>query len=466
MERLLQGANKMKKYFVLFCVLFGLLAINISSAVGSSGLQVTFTTNPTIVAPGTNGYLEVILKNLGSATINDIDISASNWDSQVITQKGNWNVYVGDLGGGDSTTVLYEFSISSSATPGLYQIVFTVEYSSGNNIRQTLMLKVEDVTILDIVSVSPSSINIGEETTLYFNITNNGGSSASDILFTWEDPNDLILPIGSDNRITVSSVAAMDYVEIPVTVMASSGISPGVYPLIITMEFYDRTGTKQTITSTIGLQISGATTFDLVVQQSTGTTTTFAIVNTGANTASSVVISIPQQPNYVASGTSSSSIGNLEAGDYTLASFQISSTSSNITTQFPTFNRTGPGGMPPGMNFSGNRDMFMNRSFFGQGSNQLVVQISYTDVFGVRQTIQKEVDLSSTSGFSSRTSTDGSTRGFSGNFPGQSQSSDLNNSITYISIGVIGIIVIVAIIHFGRKKKLPKLSKFFKGRKE
>ena len=30
----------------------------------SGGLQVTFTTNPIIIAPGTNGYIEIILKSI------------------------------------------------------------------------------------------------------------------------------------------------------------------------------------------------------------------------------------------------------------------------------------------------------------------------------------------------------------------------------------------------------------------
>jgi hypothetical protein len=250
--------------------------------------------------------------------------------------------------------------------------------------------------------------------------------------------------------------------------MASSGISPGVYPLTITMEFYDQTGSQQTITSTVGLQISGTTTFDVVLQTSTSTSTTFAVVNTGANTASSVVVSIPQQPSYSTSGTSSASLGNLDAGDYTLASFQLSSTSSNRTTQFPSFNRTGSSNIPPNMNFSEGKNMFMNQSFPAMTGNQLIVQIAYTDLFGVRQTVQKQVDLStgSASGFSSRTGTTTASGNFPNGFSGQSQSSSSSNSIMYIAIGVIGIIIIVAVIQLGRKKKTGRLSKLFKGRKQ
>jgi hypothetical protein len=464
----------MKKIcFLVLMLMSSIMLINnmiyiVDAQEEDAGLQVTFTTNPTVVAPGTKGYIEVNLKSIGG-TSNNIEISATSLSSKVVVRYGEWDdLDIGDLASGASYSVLFQFSVPSTAAPGLYLVRFEIERSGGNDILQNAVVKVEDSTVLDLVSVAPTSVNIGEATTLIFNITNNRGSDIYNILFNWEDPNDLILPIGSDSRITISSIAADNYTELPIVVMASSGISPGVYPLIITMDYYDQTGTEQTITSTVGLQISGTTTFDVVLQTSTSTSTTFAVVNTGANTASSVVVSIPQQPGYSTSGTSSSSLGNLEAGDYTLASFQLSSTSSNMTTQFPSFNRTGTGSTPPGMNFSGGRDRFTNQSFPGMsGSSQLLVQIAYTDLFGVRQTVQKQVALSgSASGFSSRTGTQGTSGMFPGGFSGQSQSSDSSNSLTYISIGVAGIIIIIAVIQLGRKKKLGRFSKLFKGRKE
>jgi len=450
----------MKKSIVIILVLITLLS-NVTMVQGAGettyDLQVTFTTNPLVVAPGTNGYIEVNLKSVGSGTISNIDIDASSWDPSVVQAKGNWNMYVGDLDGGDSTSVLYEFYVPGTASPGLYQVVFQIS-SSGGNSRQTAIVKVEDSTVLDLVSVNPSSINIGEVTTLVFNITNNG-AAVENILFTWEDPSDLILPVGSDNRITVSSIPAGNHTEIPIDITASPSIVPGVYPLAITMEFYDRTGTKQTVTSTVGLQIGGATDFEIVLQQSTGGATTFAVANTGANVASSVIVSIPSQVNYIASGTSSVSLGNLDAGDYTLASFQLSSVDRNNTQQ-PSFDRL-PEDMPSDFDPS-MMEQSRNRSFAGAGGNILTVKIFYTDLFGVRQTVEKEVTVSS---ISSGAATDFASR-FSGEsgIPGRSSESD--NGTTYITLGVVGIIVIIAIIQLGKKKKLPNFSKLIKGNKK
>jgi hypothetical protein len=342
------------------------------------------------------------------------------------------------------------------------------EITGGNTVRQTAIIQVQDATVLDIASVSPTSIKIGEATTLLFNITNNGGVDIQNIQFTWADQNNLILPVGADNKETIALIAAKNYTELPINIMASSGISPGIYPLTITMEYFDQTGTKQTVTSTVGMQISGTTTFDLVVQTSTSGSTTFSVVNIGANVASSIIVSIPQQLNYQTSGASTVSIGNLDAGDYTLATFQIVSTSSNTTSQFPSFNRTGTGAMP-GRNFTG-RNQFMNQSFTGLRGNALLVQISYTDVFGVRQTIEKQVTITSRSSFgsiSSTSSTSGTQNSFSRNVNGQTQSSGgSSNSLVYIAIGAVGIIIIIGLIQLGRKKKLPHFSKLIKGRKE
>lgn len=457
-----------KTYSIVSFVFSCLLLLNILGNINASAsnLQVTFSTNPTIVAPGTDGYLEVNLKSIGGA-ISSIEISASSWDPNVIIPQGNWEVDVGSLDSGESYSLIYEFRVPSTATPGLYQVVF--EVTGAGTIRQTAMIKVQDDTVLDLTSVTPTSVKIGEATTLVFNITNNAGADLNNVLFTWEDPNHLILPVGADNRITIPLIGADNHTALPIVVMASSGISPGIYPLTITMEYYDLTGTKQTVTSTVGLQISGTTTFDLLVQQSTSGSTTFSVVNTGANVASSVIVSIPQQINYLTSGASSVSVGNLDAGDYTLATFQLISTTSNSTSQVPSFNRTGAGGGFPGRNFSG-RNQFTNQSFAGFIGNGLLVEISYTDVFGIRQTIQKQVTLSTGSSFgstgsaTSRTGTQTSFRGLNGQ--SQSSSGGSTNSLVYIAIGVVGIIIIVALTQIGRKKKFYGFSKLFKGRKE
>ncbi|DAC72267.1 MAG TPA: hypothetical protein DSN98_06180, partial [Thermoplasmata archaeon] len=174
-----------KTYYVMTVVLSCLLLFNTVGSFNASaaGLQVTFTTNPTIVAPGTNGYIQVNLKSIGTA-ISSIDITASSWDPNTVIPQGNWEVDVGSLDNGESYSVIYEFKIPSNASPGLYQVLF--EINGGNTIRQTAIVQVQDATVLDLTSVTPTSITIGVATTLLFNITNNGGVNLENILFTWK----------------------------------------------------------------------------------------------------------------------------------------------------------------------------------------------------------------------------------------------------------------------------------------
>ncbi len=113
----------------------------------------------------------------------------------------------------------------------------------------------------------------------------------------------------------------------------------------------------------IDISVSNAqTTFSSVIQQPTSSSGySFSIVNTGENTANSVIVQIPNQPDFRVSGTNGQVVGNLAAGDYTVVNFDL----------VPTFSRTG--NIP--------------------GSRNLTVEIDYTDNIGVRRTVFDTVDF-------------------------------------------------------------------------
>jgi hypothetical protein len=445
---------------IVIILLLGLNISLVSNGLADAVLQVSLTENPIIVSPGSNGFIEITLENIGSDTVKYIDIETSILDSSVIKYQGNWDVHIGSLNSKESTNIIYEFSVASSASPGLYQVVFETD-SSASETKVTAFIRVEDSSVLDIVSVSPSLINIGEVSTLLFNISNNGGECSGTILFTWNDEENLILPVGADNRISVDSIPAGNYSLIPVELMASPAIIPGVYPLSITLTYFDDSGSQQVVTSDCGIQVSGGTDFEIILQQSSTSGTTFAVANTGANTASSVIFSIPLQTGYSATGASSVSLGNLDAGDYTLATFQLITMNQNTSDRLA-FNRDSSK-IPTDFNPS-TFDQMRNRTFQGVGENNLIVEISYTDLFGLRQTVQKEVAVTSLS--SSGTNDIAyrmAMRDMSG-FTGE-QDLGLSSGTLYIIIGVVGIILIIVILQLGKTKKIPYISKIIKGRK-
>ena len=102
------------------------------------------------------------------------------------------------------------------------------------------------------------------------------------------------------------------------------------------------------------------TDFDVVIQEASGTQVSIGIVNIGKNTANSLIVRIPQQENFRASGTSEQIVGNFAAGDYTIVSFNIISIARNAR------NATLP------RNFT---------QFSSQNASQpLKIQIDYTDI--------------------------------------------------------------------------------------
>ena len=98
--------------------------------------------------------------------------------------------------------------VSSSASPGLYEISFKVTTTNAGSVTRYAVIKVEESGIIDIVSLTPYSIDVGEKTTLVLTVSNNGQTNIENILLSWEDEFNYILPIGTDNIITIPTIEA------------------------------------------------------------------------------------------------------------------------------------------------------------------------------------------------------------------------------------------------------------------
>jgi hypothetical protein len=300
-------------------------------------------------------------------------------------------------------------------------LTFYIDYSADSTsktINPNAIVNVQSPSALELTSISPSSLRPGERTNMTFTLANKGGSSISNIIFSWTSSGNTILPLGSDNRVVVLAIGANSHYDIQTEVSVSPSATSGVYPLSISIQYTDKSGANQTISSTAGVEIGGETDFDVSVQDSTATSTTLAIANIGASTAYSVIVSIPQQENFRVTGTSTNVMGNLDAGDYTLTSFQITSirTAANISA--------------------------------GRERN-LVVEISYTDTLGIRRIIQKKVSQNEVGLITNTTFGGTGARTTQGN---QSQIFG-GNGLLYIGIGIVGIVGVVAFLKFRKKKK-------------
>jgi len=470
----------MKRFISIFVILLTcsfFLSISAVSSETYPSLQISFSEEIFTATPGNQGYITLEIRNGGSSTAEGIQIIGTTADYSIIRSEGEWTRSFGDLSGGSSLSALFHYKVDSSAPPGLYEMKFQIKSSNAGYYTQYALLKIEDSEIIDIKALSPTYLDIGKQTTMTLTLSNNGQVDVENILLSWEDEYTYILPVGTDNRIKVSSVKAGNTTDVSFDVIVSPSLPAGVYPLYFTLSFYDLAGSQQTISSQIGVQIGGATDFEVVLEETTGSSTTLAIANTGANTASSVIVKIPDQISYATTGSSSVNLGNLEAGDYTLSTFQLSQTSSSDNVTQPPFEGQDYNGQGfnmsqrpfenPNFNMSGRANL-INRTNPGNTGidSVLIVEIDYTDLFGIRQSVEKEVTMTATS-----TSSIGNTAfpfsRSSGQFSSQSEESffDIDTGTMYIITGVLGIIVIVVIIKFNTIKTLPKKYKDRKGKK-
>lgn len=262
-----------------------------------------------------------------------------------------------------------------------------------------------------LVNQDPTSADPGSYVELLFKLENWGTENAEDVKvellpeypFSLDSNVNALKDIGMISGLQTGNNAYLIRYKVRVAEDAIDGDNE------IKLKYFSGEGDSYYL-KTFNISVDDPKTdIEVVLQDSSSSSTTLAIANIGSNAAYSVIVTIPEQESFRVTGTSSSIIGNLDASDYTLASFELSQT--------------------------------------GRTADDLIVEVSYTDLLGIRRSVQKEIPLD----FSS-----------SGNITSESMQSirlqsQSSNGLLYIVIGVVGIVVIVLAIKFrkfrpGKKK--------------
>ena len=236
-------------------------------------------------------------------------------------------------------------------------------------VSYSIVFMVEGGAIIDVSDVDMAKLNPGEETKLNFTITNIGNSPLQNLVFSWHEPNGVILPVYSDNTKYIKYLDVGESTDLEYTVVADVNAVAGLYQLDLSLEFETGNGSYSTTT---GVFVSGETDFDVTFSESSAGQTSLSVANTGNNPAYSVTFRIPEQDNFVVRGSTASIVGNLDKGDYTIVSFQVTSTSASF------------GG-------AGAADITQQRN--ASENNDLKVLIESTDATGIRRTVEKIVPI-------------------------------------------------------------------------
>ncbi|MFA5796421.1 MAG: COG1361 S-layer family protein [Candidatus Woesearchaeota archaeon] len=386
----------MKKIIIMLLVFF-LMISGVSAAVNlKDNFEVSLSVVNQDPDPATAGDIVEIrigVENIGGLPGNNALVELipqypfgliSGQDA--IQEIGTLNAYQYD---DNMKIVKYKLMIDKDAIAGSYE--FKVKYyEKGSNtsisITKSLFLDVDNKESAEVIYIDQVELIPGKITPLKFTINNVGSAPLRKLSFQWENENNIILPVGSDNTRYIKYIDVGDGVELQFNVIASTSVDPDLYMLDLTLTYDDPvSGEEKEINTKAGVYVGGETDFDVAFSENSNGGTSFTIANIGSNPASSVSVTIPIQKAWRVSGSNSVVIGNLNKGDYTVASFNLQSGTSAMTTDREASNKAGAQDVinpsPGGMSVS--------------NSKNLLVQIAYTDTMGERHIVEKDVQLSS-----------------------------------------------------------------------
>lgn len=382
-----------KKIIALFCIVtFLACAVPLSSA-GTDAKIVITGVKPTELSPGDTKEILLTVKNAGSNEAKQVTFNFL--ESQYISVVGPSSVCINSLNGWCSKDVEITVHVSEGAPSGSHAIPVTCTFSqydsSGSQgtvtetmpeVTYSIVFMVEAGAIIDVSDVDMAELNLGEETKLNFTVTNIGNSPLQNLVFSWNEKEGVILPVYSDNTKYIKYLGVGESTELEYTVVADVNAVAGLYQLDLSCEFEDGTGgSGEILNTTTGVFVRGETDFDVTFSESSAGQTSLSVANTGNNPAYSVTVRIPEQKDFKVPGSTASIVGNLDKGDYTIVSFQVTPASAS-------FGETGATEITRQRPFSEGE-----RQRTALGSNNLKVLIEYTDATGVRRTVEKTVPI-------------------------------------------------------------------------
>jgi len=304
-------------------------------------------------------------------------VPGENAVQSIGTMLGYQGLYDGNM-----KIVKYRLQVDKNAPAGTYELKAKY-YTDGSNSSFTqkgMYLDVKSKESAEVIYIDKTALVPGKQTSLNFTINNVGNAPLRDLSFNWVNDAKIILPVGSDNTRYIKNIDVGGSVTLEYQVIADSNANPGLYQLNLYLTYTNSVNNSQKTTSTIaGVYVGGGTDFDVAFSDSSSGAASFSVANVGSNPAYSVSVIIPEQRGWSVSGTNAVIIGNLNKGDYTVASFNLASPASAM-------NRTGA----RNANYTQER---LNQASVNGTPDTVLMQIAYTDTMGERQLMDKNVKI-------------------------------------------------------------------------
>lgn len=411
------------------CLIFVIIAVNASGVKAAGGVNISLLNqNPDPASAGDLVELRFMVENQGGSEVNNLQLELLMEYPFSEVPGEEYTKTISTLSpyqqGSDSVIIKFRARVDRDAQDGTSEI--RLRYTEGLStvsVIDKFYIDVSSNEFAQIIYIDRAKLYPGEETELKFTITNVGNSPLSNLVFSWSEESGSILPVYSDDTKYIKYIDVGDSAELLYTVVADINADPGLYQLDLNLKFESETSGTQEMNTKAGIFIGGETDFDVTFSESSAGQTSLSIANTGNTPALSVTVRIPEQENFRVTGSTSSIIGNLDKGDYTIVSFQISSQSAMPS--YRDMNQTG-------------------RLPSGTGESNLLVIIEYTDTTGVRHSVEKSVPIQFRD-ISSMDSTDTTT---------STRFSRTNSWGNIITAAVLVVVVVAGYMGYRKRKTL------------
>jgi len=335
--------------------------------------------------------------------------------------------------------VRFKVMVDQNAADGDEEITLNIIMDEGNIIRNLdFDIEIQGREYAQIITIDKSKINIGSEENLDFVITNTGNTPLQNMVFSWTEESGTILPIFSDNNKYIKYLGIGDSKTVSYNIMADVNAIPGLYQLDLVLEFDSSISLGQKINTTAGIFIGGKTDFDVTFSEGESGKTSLSVANIGNTPAYSIKVVVPIQDNFKVVGSSSSIVGNLDKGDYTIVSFTVVDLRTII---IPT----------TGESLTDEQKAAKQAANFDNG---LQVLVHYTDTSGVRHEVEKVIPIQlATTTTDGSAPVPGSKRGMNTT---ESTSSSIWTNPVFMVPAILVILTIVGIIIYRKRSNKKK----------
>jgi len=375
--------------YILVLVIAGMLSSFAHADVGDSTQVIISLVNqdPDPAIAGDIIEIRLGVENRGSVAAENIILEfipqypfTAVAGENVVKEVGTLRAYQYDA---DMKIIKFKVRVDRDATAGEYELKIK-EYEEGKadivSTTRNIDIEVKSKESAEVIHIDKTTLVPGKQTSLKFTINNVGNAPLRELTFSWINEDKTVLPVGSDNTKYVRYIDVGDSAELEYQVIADSNAEAGLYELVLRLIYDDPiSGTEKEINTIAGIYVGGGTDFDIAFSESSIGSTSFTIANIGSNPAFSVSVIIPQQEGWTVSGSNSMIIGNLNTGDYTVASFGLQ------------FSKTIPAITDRQKKLTQEELLAQKKSTQSQGS--LKIQIAYTDTMGKRELVEKEVSM-------------------------------------------------------------------------